>query len=82
VLYDRSNNLVDTTAKAAVPFWLDRKSHRDGGGPPGVDGRRWPDNDAMLGIPPKTMESNSIGEKSEDEVYYGCVGELVFRWMS
>ena len=75
VLYDRSNNLVDTTAKAAVPFWLDGKHRHDGDDLRGVDGRR-PDNDAMPGPQTKTMESNNIDEKSEDDVYYGCVGEL------
>jgi len=66
---------VDTTAKAAVPFWLDGKHRHDGDDLRGVDGRR-PDNDAMPGPQTKTMESNNIDEKSEDDVYYGCVGEL------
>jgi hypothetical protein len=75
MLYDRSNNLVDTTTKSAVPFWLNRKPRLDGGGLRGVDGKR-PDNDAMPSPQAKTLESNNIDDMSEDEVYYGCVGEL------
>ena len=67
VLYDRSNNLVDTTSKDAVPFWLDSKPGRDGYGLRGLDGGR-SDNDAMPGPQPKTMESNNIDDRSEDEV--------------
>jgi hypothetical protein len=75
VLYDRSNNLVETTAKAVVPFWLDRKPHSDGSGLRGVDGRS-PDKGAIPGPRPKTMESNNIDDRSEDEVYYGCIAEF------
>jgi len=75
MLYDRSNNLVDTTAKSAVPFWLIRKPRREGGGLRDMDGKR-PDNDAMPSPQAKTMESNKIDDMSEDEVYYGCVGDL------
>jgi hypothetical protein len=75
VLYDRSNNLVDTTAKAAVPFWLNRKPRHDGGGLRGLNEKRL-DNDAMPSSQAKTMESNNVDGMSEDEVYYGCVGEL------
>jgi hypothetical protein len=67
--------MVDTTAKAAVPFWLDRKTSRDGYGLWNMDGRR-PDNDAMPSPQPKTMESNNIDGRSEDEVYYDFIGEL------
>ena len=75
MLYDRSNNLVDTTSKAAVPFWLDSKPRHDDVGLLGVDGRM-SDNDAMPSPPPKTMESNNIDGMSEDEVYYGYLGKL------
>ena len=74
VLYDRSNNLVDTTAKAAVPFWLDRKPRCDGGSLQGVDREPRQGRDARS--PAQTMESNTIDDKSEDEVYYGCIGDF------
>ena len=75
VLYDRSNNPVDTTAKAAVPFWLDRKPLPNGGSLQGAEGS--PGNVGVTpGPQPAIGEGNAGGGKSEDEVYYGRIGQL------
>ena len=75
VLYDRSNNPVDTTAKAAVPFWLDRKPLLNGGSLQGAEGS--PGNVGVTpGPQPAIGEGNAGGGKSEDEVYYGRIGQL------
>jgi hypothetical protein len=76
VLYDRSNNLVDTTAKAAVPFWLDKKPRLDGSSLQGVEGS--PGNDSVVLGPQPAIggEGRAVDGRSEDEVYYGRIGEL------
>ena len=75
VLYDRSKNPVDTTAKAAVPIWLDKKHRLDGGSLQGAEGS--PGNDGVMpGHQPAIGEGNAGGGKSGDEVYYGRIGEL------
>ena len=76
VLYDRSYNLVDTTAKAAVPFWLDKRPLLNGGSLQGAEGS--PGNDGvMLGPQPAIGgEGGAVDGKGEDEVYYGRMGEL------
>ncbi len=75
VLYDRSKNPVDTTAKAAVPIWLDKKPRLDGGSLQGAEGS--PGNDGVMpGHQTAIREGNAGGGKSEDEVYFGRIGEL------